>query len=474
MRMTAPRLHFVLQPLAERKTTCEFAVNIEGIAVWPAYGADGVLLEIQIDDLLGYLSDFWKPLMLRQVYPIEVSPSRPSELRRAAELRWAELPQVIIEAEEEAVSDFEEAHDLARCFSGFFGLPPFWILRSRGGFVVETGNTLWKLPFEEVRKELSDLGDLICDRLAMADPDRWKEAVDAWRSRDEADGIGLLAWSAGLDRTLAQELIEEGVLEAPLNFDEAVNDNDELRIAARMAGALSPEQIREVLHLAREFGASEARRLCSLAEQCAAFIETYHERVRPFLQGEAAAGFVREWLDLPSDRAVDIFETLSSLGLDIRHRAAEPVTLDGLAIWGKRHGPGVFLNEASGRIFRENEGIKESSGARVTLAHELCHLLLDGGHAISAIEVLKARMPAGVEQRAKSFAGEFLLPSRIAAQHWVDAGRPSDRGGLNALLETLAETFGVTWSVAAWKLQHGAQSNNVDLGRILGSLAPRR
>jgi Zn-dependent peptidase ImmA (M78 family) len=110
----------------------------------------------------------------------------------------------------------------------------------------------------------------------------------------------------------------------------------------------------------------------------------------------------------------------------------------------------------------------------VTLAHELCHLLLDGGHALSAIEVLKARMPAGVEQRAKSFAGELLLPTQVANQHWHEAGRPSDQNALNGLVENLVETYQVTRSVAAWKVEHAASEHGLDLSAVLNLVAPRR
>lgn len=149
--------------------------------------------------------------------------------------------------------------------------------------------------------------------------------------------------------------------------------------------------------------------------------------------------------------------------------------MDGLAIWGPRFGPGVFLNEASTRIAGSgNPSLPDSLGARVTLAHELCHLLLDGTHALSAVEVLKARMPAGVEQRAKSFAGEFLLPTRIAGQRWLDAGRPSNRIDLELLVNSLVESYGVTRSVAAWKVEHAAQTRDADLGAVLDAIAPRR
>jgi hypothetical protein len=470
-------LEFVLKPLADesRKTTCKFAIVLDGTVAWPVLGEGEATLEIQIDDLLGYLTDFWKPLMLRQVYPIDVNPLRPSDLRRKAEERWAELPPAIVEVEAEAVANFEEAHDLARCFAGLFGLPPFWILRSGTNVILETWGALRTVPFEEVRSRLSELGERICERLALADKDRWGDAIEAWVNRDAADSTGLLAWSVGLDRELAKVLIEEGALEAPRDFEDAANDNDELRIAARMAGALPPDQIREIIVLARQFEKRDARRLRALAADCSDYVATRFERALPFQQGEAAANFVRDRLEVHSSEPILVFDIAAKLGVDIRHALAEPPTLDGLAIWGERHGPGVFLNEASARILqRVDEEVAGSPGARVTLAHELCHLLLDGRHALSAVEVLKARMPLGVEQRAKSFAGEFLLPGRIAAHRWLEADRPRDRLGVGTLVKELADAFGVTRSVAAWKLEHGARSHHVDLSAILDAVAPWR
>jgi len=285
----------------------------------------------------------------------------------------------------------------------------------------------------------------------------------------------LLAWSAGLDRTLAATLIEEGALEAPRDFEDAANDNDELRIAARMAGALPLDQIREIIGLARQFAANRAGGLRELSKLCFDHISEEFGRAAPFQQGEAAARFVRERLEIPADQCVQVFEIIAGLGIELRHATAEPPTLDGLAIWGDRYGPGVFLNESSGRILRhEDQNVATSLGARVTLAHELCHLLLDGGHALSAIEVLKARMPAGVEQRAKSFAGELLLPTETAGRHWSEAGRPSNRTELDVLVQKLVDMFLVTRSVAAWKVEHAARTYNVDLGVVLDAVAPRR
>jgi hypothetical protein len=192
------------------------------------------------------------------------------------------------------------------------------------------------------------------------------------------------------------------------------------------------------------------------------------------MQGEAAARFLRKTLGLVDER-VDIFAIVRHLGVTIRSAPVEPPTLDGLAIWGASHGPGAFLNEDSKRVLLRKWGkIETSPGARVTLAHELCHLLLDGGSALSAIEVLKARMPVGIEQRARSFAGEFLLPGYIAAAAWFHAGQPSRRTDVEAVVVDLTRRFGVTRSVAAWKLEHGTTLHDVNLGGVLDSIAPYR
>lgn len=477
MAPEAQHLRLDLRPLKAhgRVTTCAFAIQIDGQPVWPAWGEDDARVEIQIDDLLAHLTDFWKPLMLRQVYPIDDHIVRPSALRSAAEARWAELQPEVVAAEDEAVSHFEEAHDLANAFAGLFGLPHFWMMRSGDEYVLEAARTLWRLPFEDVRTSLSQAGDWICERLA-GDADRWAEAITAWHERDQGDPAALLAWSTGLDRDLATSLLSEGALDAPQNFNDAVNDNDELRIAARMAGALPPDQIREIIGLARQFAGREAGTLKALAEDARALVAERFDRAAPFEQGEATARFLRERLDIPADRAVLVFDICRDLGVELRHAEAEPPSLDGLAIWGPRHGPGVFLNEASRRILGRDDtaDVQTSYGARVTMAHELCHLLLDGDHALSAIEVLKARMPAGVEQRAKSFAGEFLLPTDIAADFWHEAKRPSDRRGLDAVVQELVRIYGVTRSVAAWKIEHAARRHEIDLRATLDSVAPHR
>ncbi|MGD0865543.1 MAG: ImmA/IrrE family metallo-endopeptidase [Rhizomicrobium sp.] len=477
MITTASALDISLRPLQdrERQTTYQLAIAIDGETVWPVCGETKATLEIQIDDLLAYLTEFWKPLMLGQVFPIAVSPLRPSDLRREAEHRWAGMQPATIEKEEDLVSSFEEAHDIATAFGGIFDLPHFWMMRSANQMILETANTVWHLPFEVARTSLRSVGDEISKHLAKVDSERWDKAIEAWQRRDASDDIGLLAWSVGIARNLAEALIAEGNLKAPRDFEDAANDYDELRIAARMAGALPPEQIRSILGLARQFSGHDAAKLRGLANECMRYVAERFTRKPPFVQGEAAALFAREKLGIPNDGRVDIFDVADDLAIAVHSEAAEPTTFDGLAIWGDHYGPGVFLNAGSLRVGDRNiERIEDDFATRVTLAHELCHLLLDGDHALSAVEVLKARMPVGVEARARAFAGEFLLPTEAAARIWLQARRPTDRATIIKIVDELTKNFGVTRSVATWKLQHGAALHDVDLETILDIVVPHR
>jgi Zn-dependent peptidase ImmA (M78 family) len=135
----------------------------------------------------------------------------------------------------------------------------------------------------------------------------------------------------------------------------------------------------------------------------------------------------------------------------------------------------VFLNLASQRVSEvEPQCPGDDPALRVTLAHELCHLLLDGGHAVTAVDVLKSRMPVAIEQRAKSFAGELLLPSRTAARWWQDMGGPINREGLRGVLLELESTFRVPRAVSTWKLDHGLQSLGRNLSNRLATLSRYR
>ena len=437
--------------------TFTFSVGVGGETIWPISGDPDHPLEIQLDDLFSYLVEFWKPLLLRQTYPFALAPARPINLPVEAAKRWEDMPQEQVDEEASELDAFEEAHNLALAFSGLFDLPPLWMVREAEHMLCDTGRIFERIPFTAVLRALSKIGDEVADHLLNVDPDKWGRVVQAWRTRDDADEINLLSWSASLETKVAERLIDEGLIVAPKSFAEAANDDNELLIAARMASALPTDQIIEILKLARRFGHHTAKRLDELSSAALSHLTEGSPR-EPFAEGEELATFVRQWLKLGPTEKFDIFGVVESLDVEIVVDAVGPTTFDGLAIAGNSYGPGAFINWQSGRI-RERDGsnLRNSAGARVTLAHELCHLVVDRQHSLSAIEVLRSRMPAAVESRARAFAGEILLPSITAAKIWDEAGSPIERDALQAVLQTLVDTYEVSFSVAAWKVQHGAR-----------------
>jgi len=458
---------------SRRVTTARLAVRIGQRTVWPVDGADDASLEIQADDLLSHLTEFWKPLILRQTYPISTQPERPSLLRAEAEKRWGSAPEETVEREDALVTAFEEAHDLSHSFAGMFDLPPLWFIRQGDRMLVETRSALRSVTFEDARAALRRAGDDIATHLQATRDDRWSDLLKAWRTRDQGDPTILLAWAASLDRNVAEAFAREGVLAAPHDVAEAANDNDELRIAARMASALPQEQIRQIIALVKSFEKCAAQPLNDLGIEVRAYIAKSSADRRPFEQGEAAAHFVRTYLKLSTEDMVDVFSVVDDLGVSLHPESVEPSTLFALAVWGPRHGPAVLLNELA-MPYPAQIDFRDNWLARVTLAHELCHLLLDQEHTLTAVEVLHSRMPLDIERRAKAFAGEFLLPGSVAADIWKKAKSPRSLIELETLAGDLSREYGVTKNVAAWKLEHGLNKIDVDLRVLLDAVAPNR
>ena len=441
-------------------------------AVWPVAYAPEISLEIPTDDLLSHLVEFWAPLTLRQTYPVPVAATRPIDLRVAAERRWDAEPAETAEREDAALCDFEEAHDISNAFSGYFDLSPLFLLRRGVKMIVDTRAGFRVVDYDEAVGELTRIGDEIAERLS-GQGERWSKLIGLWRQREAKDPIALLAWATGLTREVAEFLTRDGLLTKPASFSEIANDNDELRIAARMAGALAPEQIAAILSLVAEFPKRPAPDLDALARAVSQFIaERYPDR-RAHEQGEIAARWVRGRLDLGAHEACDIAVVLDRLGVGLGFRSVEPAALRALAIDGRRHGPMAFINmRGAGR--NSGKGPRSNWSARVDLAHEFGHLLLDRGHALGAVEVLKSRMPAEIEQRAKSFAGELLAPTEGVAAAWREAGSPRILAPLRSLTLELQRTFGVTKAVATWKLQHATERVDIDISRLLDHIEPWR
>jgi hypothetical protein len=257
---------------------------------------------------------------------------------------------------------------------------------------------------------------------------------------------------------------------------EIANDNDELRIAARMTGALPVHEIERILRAAGRVPRRTTSNLDELACAVRQVLTPEGRELLPFEQGVEAAGRLREYLRIAPSKRLDLLPLLYAIyDIYVRFENLKLATLDALAIWGSQHGPGIIVNLDSRRLALTSRGEAASHGAaRVTVAHELCHLLFDRDQALGAVDILKGRMPLRIEQRARAFAAALLVPSDAAAQIWETSGARGTLDGVTDVLRRLTRRFGVTTSVAAWQLEHGLLGQHPDVVFLLDQIAPQR
>lgn len=454
-------------------TTCDLSVSVGGTNIWPVRGDEESALEIEVDDLLSHLAEAWKPLILRQTYPGTFNPMRPSLLLPEAASLWGKLPQDLAAAEDETVEAFADVHNLSRCFAGLFDLPSLWLVRSGNAMLVDTGEIFERVDIDAAVAGLTAVGDEIAGRLEKAGDDQWSLLIESWRRREEGGEIAMASWSTSLVNEDVIALAKEGLLPLPKGFAEAANDRDVFSIAARMASALPLEEIRNILERVRVFQKATSPALDQLAEAARASLAGPLSDALPYEQGEGLANMLRRDQALPNGKAVNVFALVEKLGIPLQVEDVETPGLDALAIWGDRHGPAILLNETSER-HKSPFDPRENFALRITLAHELCHLLADSTHVLSAIDVLNSRMPQTIEQRARAFAAELLLPTSDAARAWIDADRPRDRERVDSLLDTLSQTYKMSRAAASWKLQHGARRYGINLNAVLDVIVPYR
>ncbi len=113
---------------------------------------------------------------------------------------------------------------------------------------------------------------------------------------------------------------------------------------------------------------------------------------------------------------VDIDEIYSQLALNIEEVMLDDTKIRAVAIAGPRHRPTVLLNGS--------HEFQDETRRRFTLAHELCHILHDRGHAARLAIASGPWAPPDVEQRANAFAAMLLMPEPLVAQAVKSLSRP--------------------------------------------------
>jgi Zn-dependent peptidase ImmA (M78 family) len=116
--------------------------------------------------------------------------------------------------------------------------------------------------------------------------------------------------------------------------------------------------------------------------------------------------------------------------------------IDAVAVWGPRRGPSVLVND-------EGAHNQSAGGRNATLAHEIDHLLIDRDGGLPLAEVVGGHVPVRLEQRARAFAAELLVPRRIAGAWFAETSRRP-----HAILQALVDRFGASQEVVAWQARN--------------------
>ena len=436
-------------------TFAAISVYLDNVIFWPAEGdsPEGASLEWYADQLLSHLVKYWKRLVLEQNYPIHIQPVAPSNAWSCARARWSELPREIVLEEEDRLMAFDKAHNLANAFGGIFELGCFWVFREYNDITIDNGIQSKHIPYEIVVNALSIAGDRIADRLSKVGSGKWDAIIERWKGRDHGDSLQMLKLATNISPSTLESLVNQRLLPLNDNVMEAAKET-EVKVAARMAGALPADAIVEVIQAVLTCQSVDAQVLDEWSEAVMARLNT-NDMAYTYEQGVTAADAMREILGIEDCVRVDPFALFDQAGVVCYEMDLYP-DVDAVACWGPSHGPAVVINRSAKRLKTNRIAVmRNSAQARVTAAHELCHLLLDRNHMVSTVEVLGGRTPIAIEQRARAFAPAFLLPKSQARKAWDEEGQPTDQAALDRLLRSLCGRFGVTRIVASWKIEHG-------------------
>lgn len=110
------------------------------------------------------------------------------------------------------------------------------------------------------------------------------------------------------------------------------------------------------------------------------------------------------------------------------------------------------------------------TGRRATLAHEICHLLVDRKDALPLVDVFGGQVDEEVEKRARAFVAELLLPQSIAYERLI-----STDGSVHEIIQATGEmmiAFGASSYVVGHQCSRALQRfcSNLELDRIRGAL----
>ncbi|WP_122263186.1 ImmA/IrrE family metallo-endopeptidase [Ornithinimicrobium cerasi] len=441
-------------------------IYLDGRSAWPAEGG----FAWTWIELLEWFSHNWTSLELEDGLPFDVDPQSVSELQSYVLGAYRYSPSLNSDEPELLLWEFFESHDMNRALQGASSRPfVVWREGHLGHILTDKGRVT--VPWQHVIETLEGLGNEIAARLDVAGgaDARSQHALQEWSTRADRSPEEVLPIATGLSPTQLEQLASELTPQrgktpsSPGYFDWGVNGisitGNELLAVARMTAGLPLRVTATALAQVEDLKLSDTPGLDDLSAAVRAALT--EDLTRPYEQGYAAASAFRAIEAIPTDTKFDPIAWLRDLGIEYKEVSLQTPLIDAMACWGYRRGPAVIVN-TSGRHSQS------SSGRNASVAHEICHLLLDRDAALPAAEVLGGRLNPTVEARARAFAAEVLLPRSQAGAVMAQADAKTVKSAVNSL----TARYRVSRELVAWQSRNSPVRLEPGVVEYLKSLVP--
>lgn len=410
-----------------------------GELIWGEKNEEGQIIGVEWfwDDLLERLAFSWRYLLLEEAYPMGLLPAAPQLLRGTLRERQIGASEEMINAEDNAVFVFEEMHDLSRAIEGGT-LPKLFLLREGNLMLIATSSGVKRVAFSPVVEALEKLGDEIADRIKAKSDERTKAILAAWKAKESISDVDQVEISSGLPKSTISAITRNENFKA--FWEVGTYEPNELMAAARMVGRLvSDDDTRAILNNIKSVPSVKTAILDDLSSEAAKELEKSQLKLANE-QGRLLAEWLRGKPNIVArDGLVYPEAILKTWNVSVTEIELRSQNIDALCAWGPKHGPTVLINR-NGRLSHF------PTGRRSSLAHEICHLLLDRKGSLPVAEVFGGEVPKIPEQRANAFGAELLLTRNAALMVYLKIRNVEET------LETIAKSYRVSFEVAAWQL----------------------
>jgi len=430
--------------------------------------------EVPLLPIVQWLVRAWDPLLHEERLP------RPTRAVSAASWRVDVLMRLPTSSDFDAILDEREEywqrHGLGSVLSGF--RVPDLHIRRRGDRVelswddrewrsVPTGVQLTErpgsavLPADEVAAVLFEFARGVLTALPNTDAEVVRLVAQLAAHRDDDCHVDRLRWLAGVDLESAARRLRamagvvggsvQDTVRAILGLDAPQSPSLVTRatLPALLFRSASPRLSTDDLHvlirMARQSGGGPDPALLALRADApipgspAAITADGLERA---LDVRGAMGLAED-ASLTGARDLET-GLLPRLGITVQEVHLDDPGVDGIALAGPGITPTIAVNLTS-------RYARTPWGRRMTLAHELCHLLFDVGEDGRVGIVSNAWADAATERRANAFAVNFLAPEpalrTVLAPGDAEKWRAQD-------LERAMEHLGVGKTTLTWQLHN--------------------